>query len=113
MTCATCCVKGVGFVVVCFDVEEKVTMLLLVLGHGTKMRVLRGTYKRSLETMNFLVVLLKQIFGSKICVSLQHAYAHVRPLILVMYMPNYFHFLIDIKLFRIILLLILYFLLTN
>jgi len=54
MTCATCCVKGVGFVVVCFDVEEKVTMLLLVLGHGTKMRVLHGTYKQSLETISRL-----------------------------------------------------------
>jgi hypothetical protein len=32
--------------------EEKVAMLLLGLGHGRKLRVLRGTYKRSLETIS-------------------------------------------------------------
>ena len=45
-----CGLRGSVFV----DVEEKVAMLLLVLGHGTKMRVLRGTYKRSLETISRL-----------------------------------------------------------
>ena len=44
MTCASCCVKGV--------VEEKVAMFLLVVGHGIKMRLLRGTYKHSLETIS-------------------------------------------------------------
>ena len=34
-------------------VEEKVAMFLLVVGHGIKMRVLRGTYKRSLETISW------------------------------------------------------------
>jgi len=29
-------------------------MLLLVLGHGTKMRVLHGTYKQSLEIISRL-----------------------------------------------------------
>ncbi|XBI75383.1 hypothetical protein VPH35_068760 [Triticum aestivum] len=33
-------------------VEEKVAMFLLVVGHGLKMRLLRGTYKRSLETIS-------------------------------------------------------------
>ena len=33
-------------------VEEKVAMFLLVVGHGIKMRVLHGTYKRSLETIS-------------------------------------------------------------
>ncbi|KAL6882103.1 hypothetical protein ACP4OV_011575 [Aristida adscensionis] len=33
-------------------VEEKVAMFLLVVGHGIKMRLLRGTYKRSLETIS-------------------------------------------------------------
>ena len=33
-------------------VEEKVAMFLLVLGHGLKMRLLCGTYKRSLETIS-------------------------------------------------------------
>ena len=33
------------------SVEEKVAMFLLVVGHGLKMRLLRGTYKRSLETI--------------------------------------------------------------
>ena len=33
-------------------IEEKVAMFLLVVGHGIKMRVLRGTYKRSLETIS-------------------------------------------------------------
>ena len=33
-------------------VEEKVAMFLLVVGHGIKMRVLRGTHKRSLETIS-------------------------------------------------------------
>jgi hypothetical protein len=32
--------------------EEKVAMFLLVVGHGLKMRLLRGTYKRSLETIS-------------------------------------------------------------
>jgi hypothetical protein len=34
------------------SVEEKVAMFLLVVGHGIKMRLLRGTYKRSLETIS-------------------------------------------------------------
>jgi hypothetical protein len=34
------------------SVEEKVAMFLLVVGHGLKMRLLRGTYKRSLETIS-------------------------------------------------------------
>ncbi|CAL5067541.1 unnamed protein product [Urochloa decumbens] len=34
------------------NVEEKVAMFLLVLGHGLKMRLLRGDYKRSLETIS-------------------------------------------------------------
>jgi hypothetical protein len=34
------------------DFEEKVAMLLLGLGHGRNLRVLRGTYKRSLETIS-------------------------------------------------------------
>ena len=33
-------------------VEEKVVMFLLVVGHGLKMRLLRGTYKCSLETIS-------------------------------------------------------------
>lgn len=33
-------------------VEEKVAMFLLVVGHGLKMRLLHGTYKRSLETIS-------------------------------------------------------------
>ena len=33
-------------------VEEKVAMFLLVVGHGLKMRLLRGTYKHSLETIS-------------------------------------------------------------
>uniref|UniRef100_A0A453N9I9 DUF8040 domain-containing protein n=1 Tax=Aegilops tauschii subsp. strangulata TaxID=200361 RepID=A0A453N9I9_AEGTS len=33
-------------------VEEKVAMFLLVVGHGLKMRLLRGTYKRSLGTIS-------------------------------------------------------------
>ncbi|CAL5009792.1 unnamed protein product [Urochloa decumbens] len=33
-------------------VEEKVAMFLLVVGHGLKMRLLRGDYKRSLETIS-------------------------------------------------------------
>jgi len=45
-----CGLRGSVFV----DVEENAAMLLLVLGHGTKMRVLRGTYKRSLETISRL-----------------------------------------------------------
>ena len=32
-------------------VEEKVAMFLLVVGHGIKMRILGGTYKRSSETI--------------------------------------------------------------
>ena len=34
------------------SVEEKVAMFLLVVGHGLKMRLLRGDYKRSLETIS-------------------------------------------------------------
>jgi hypothetical protein len=34
------------------SVQEKVAMFLLVVGHGLKMRLLRGTYKRSLETIS-------------------------------------------------------------
>uniref|UniRef100_A0A453H7V7 Uncharacterized protein n=1 Tax=Aegilops tauschii subsp. strangulata TaxID=200361 RepID=A0A453H7V7_AEGTS len=34
------------------NVEEKVAMFLLVVGHGLKMRLLRGTYKRSLGTIS-------------------------------------------------------------
>ena len=34
------------------SVEEKVAMFLLVVGHGIKMRILRGTYKRSLWTIS-------------------------------------------------------------
>lgn len=33
-------------------VEEKVAMFLLVVGHGIKMRILRGTYKHSLDTIS-------------------------------------------------------------
>ena len=33
-------------------VEEKVAMFLLVVGHGLKMRLLRGQYKRSLGTIS-------------------------------------------------------------
>jgi hypothetical protein len=33
-------------------VEEKVAMFLLVVGHGLKMRLLRGQYKRSLWTIS-------------------------------------------------------------
>lgn len=33
-------------------VEEKVAMFLLVVGHGIKIRLLHGTYKRSLETIS-------------------------------------------------------------
>ncbi|XP_073365423.1 uncharacterized protein [Aegilops tauschii subsp. strangulata] len=33
-------------------VEEKVAMFLLVVGHGLKMRLLRGTYKQSLGTIS-------------------------------------------------------------
>ena len=33
-------------------VEEKVAMFLLVVGHSIKMRMLRGTYKRSLWTIS-------------------------------------------------------------
>ena len=33
-------------------IEEKVAMFLLAVGHGIKMRALRGTYKRSLETIS-------------------------------------------------------------
>jgi hypothetical protein len=33
-------------------VEERVAMFLLIVGHGLKMRLLRGTYKRSLETIS-------------------------------------------------------------
>ncbi|CAM0943673.1 unnamed protein product [Alopecurus aequalis] len=43
-----CGLRGSVFV----DLEEKVAMFLLVLGHGTKMRLLRGTYKRSLEAIS-------------------------------------------------------------
>ena len=52
MTRASCCVKGVVFVSVYVAVEEKVAMFLLVVGHGLKMRLLRGTYKHSLETIS-------------------------------------------------------------
>jgi hypothetical protein len=34
------------------SVEENVAMFLLVVGHGIKMRILRGTYKRSLWTIS-------------------------------------------------------------
>ena len=45
-----CGLRGSVFV----DVEENAAMLLLVLGHGTKMRVLHGTYKQSLEIISRL-----------------------------------------------------------
>jgi hypothetical protein len=34
------------------SVEEKIAMFLLVAGYSLKMRLLRGTYKRSLEIIN-------------------------------------------------------------
>ena len=43
-----CGIRGSVYV----SVEEKVAMFLLVVGHGLKMRLLRGTYKRSLETIS-------------------------------------------------------------
>ena len=48
MLCEKCGLRGSVYVVV----EEKVAMFLLVVGHGLKMRLLRGQYKRSLGTIS-------------------------------------------------------------
>jgi hypothetical protein len=47
-------------------VEEKVAMFLLVVGHGLKMRLLRGQYKRSLGTISahFSEVLRVDLVGT-------------------------------------------------